>query len=330
MRRATVSLLLAMFAAVVLCACAIASAGQQAAPAVPQTARQALIEMFFSKTSGTFAKHLPAITRATLDQSGALASLQGYSAMLNRVQTEGQSVQTFETGSVLMVTESSKSGERFEITVENDSLRGDEDDIEVSFLTYKNGTEQHKPYMPQITFAMKKEAQLWTLNEVSLTIHVPLADPDMLKAMTENMAARQNAQATFTPHSEVPAQTAGNDATVLGAMRTILTAEVTYAVTYPAVGYTCTLSNLDGFGGGEPNEHQAMLINSGLASGKKFGFVFTLSECSGNPATGFRLTAAPNSYTFGRKTFCADQSGLIRSSQDANAASCTATSTPVQ
>jgi len=330
MRKATALLLLTMFAAVVLFACAVPSVGQQTAAPVPQTARQALIEMLFSKTPGTFMEHLPAITRAAVEKAGAMANLKQYAMFTSQLQAQGQSLQTFETGSMLLLTENAKSGEKFEITVENDSLRGDEDDIEVSFLTYKNGTEQHKPYMPQITFAMKKEAQLWTLNEVSVTIHVPLADPDMLKAMTENMAGRQNAQATFTPHSEVPAQTPGNDATVLGAMRTILTAEVTYAATYPAVGYTCTLSNLDGFGGGEPNEHQAMLINSGLASGKKFGFVFTLSECSGNPATSFRLTAVPNSYTFGRKTFCADESGVIRSSQDANAASCTATSAPVQ
>jgi hypothetical protein len=57
-------------------------------------------------------------------------------------------------------------------------------------------------------------------------------------------------------------------------MRTVLRAEITYASSYPTVGYTCTLSSLDGFGGGEPNGHQAMLINSGLASGKRHGFVF--------------------------------------------------------
>ena len=42
--------------------------------AVPQTARQALIEMFFSKTPGTLVKHLPAATRAALEKSGALAN----------------------------------------------------------------------------------------------------------------------------------------------------------------------------------------------------------------------------------------------------------------
>jgi len=96
------------------------------------------------------------------------------------------------------------------------------------------------------------------------------------------------------------------------------------------VGYTCTLSSLDGFGGGEPNEHQAMLINSGLASGKRYGFVFMLSGCTGGAVRAFQLTAAPNGNYLGRKAFCADQSGVIRSSDDGNPATCLDSGTPVQ
>ena len=324
---------LSFLAAAVLSAAGWAQQNANNVPTVPQTARQALMEMFFSKTPGTFVKHLPAATRAALDKSGALASMQQYSAMLNQLQAQGQNVQTFETGSVLVSTDDPKTGAKAEVTVENDALRGDTDDIEVTFHMYKNGQEQPSPFRSMFTFTMKQEAEIWTLNEISFTIHVPLADPGFLKIISEKMKPQTVASGSPTPitaRPEVSGQTAGSDAMVVAAMRTIVTAEKTYASSYPAVGFTCSLSSLDGFGGGEPNEHQAMLINSGLASGKKFGFVFTLSECSGNPATSFRLTAAPNSYTFGRKTFCADQSGLIRSSQDANAASCTATSTPVQ
>jgi hypothetical protein len=87
---------------------------------------------------------------------------------------------------------------------------------------------------------------------------------------------------------------------------------------------------LDGFGGGEPNEHQAMLMNSGLASGKRYGFVFKISDCSGTPATGFHLTAAPNGNTLGQRAFCADQSGPIRSSNDGIPATCLASGTPLK
>ncbi len=301
--------------------------------AAPQTARQALIEMFFSKTPGTLVKHLPMATRAALEKAGALTALQQYAAMASQLQTQGQNIQTFETGSVLLSAENLKTGEKAEITVENDALRGDQDDIEVSFQMYKNGVAQKGPFMPQITLSMKQEAQVWTLNEISVTLHLPLADPEFLKAITEKMTphvSTTGATGTFTPRPEVTAQAGGSDAMVIAAMRTILTAEVTYASSYPAVGYSCTLSDLDGFGGGTPNEHQAMLISSGLASGKKYGFVFTLSGCGVSPATSFHLTAAPNGNSYGRKAFCADQSGVIRSASDGNPATCSASGTPVQ
>jgi len=302
----------------------------QSPAAAPQTGRQALLEMFFSKTPGTFVKHLPMATRTALEKSGALASLQQYFLMANQFQTQGQNVQTFETGSVLLAGEDPKTGQKVEITVENDASRGDRDEIELSFQIYKNGQAQRTPFMPHMTFSMQQEAQVWTLNEVSVTIHVPLADPDLLKAFTENMKSPALANARLSSSSGASMQAAGTDAAVVAAMRTMLTAEATYASRYPTVGFSCTLSSLDGFGGGEPNERQAMLINSGLASGKKYGFVFALSECTGTPATGFHLSAAPNGNFYGRRAFCADQSGVIRSSDDGNPATCLASGTPVQ
>jgi type IV pilus assembly protein PilA len=307
-----------------------ASLEAQSTAAVPQSARQALLEMFFSKTPGTFVKHLPTATRAALEKSGALASMQQYSLMASQLQAQGQNVQTFDTGAVLLTGENPKTGQKVEVTVENEALHGDQDDIELSFRVYRDGQVQRTAFMPQMTFSMKQEEQVWTLNEVSVTIHVPLADPDLLKAFTEHVRPPALANTRFSSPSAAPMQSAGTDSMVIAAMRTILTAEVTYASSYPTVGFTCMLSNLDGFGGGEPNERQAMLINSGLAGGKKYGFVFTLSNCSGTPATGFHLTAVPSTNVYGRKAFCADQSGVIRSSDDANPATCLASGTPVQ
>ena len=325
--------LLLLLAVAILPAAGWAQQNATNVPTVPQTARQALMEMFFSKTPGTLVKHLPAATRAALDKSGALASMQQYSMMLTQLQAQGQNVQTFETGSVLVSTDDPKTGEKAEVTVENDALRGDTDDIEVTFHMYKNGQEQPTPFRSMFTFTMKQEAQLWTLNEISFTIRVPLADPGFLKIISEKMkpqAVTSGSSAPITVRPEVSGQPAGSDAMVVAAMRTIVAAEITYASSYPAVGFTCSLSSLDGFGGGEPNEHQAMLINSGLASGKKYGYVFSLSDCSGMPAARFHLTAATTGNNYGRKAFCADQSGVIRSSSDGSAANCLASGAPVQ
>ena len=112
-------------------------------------------------------------------------------------------------------------------------------------------------------------------------------------------------------------------------MRAILAAEATYSSTYRNVGYTCSLSDLDGFGQGTPNEHQAMLIESRLASGKKHGYVFTLSACGTPPNTHFTLTAVPAAQASGR-AFCGNESGGLRSSEDGQAASCLDRGTPLQ
>lgn len=308
-----------------LCA-TVGALAQQAT--TPQTARQALLEMFFSKTPGVFVKHLPAATRAAFDKSGSLATLEQYSIFANQIQSQGHNFQTYDTGSILLAGESPQTGDKFEVTVANDALNGDQDDITLSFQTYKAGQLQRTPFMPEIIFSMKQEAQVWKLNEISVTVHLPLADPDFLKAITEKM--KPHASATITPHGGVSTQSADSDAMVIAAIHTILTAEQTYAVTYPNVGYTCTLSDLDGFGGGEPNAHQAMLINSGLASGKKYGYVFALSRCGGSPSNSFLLTAAPSANSNGRKSFCADHSGIIRSSADGNPATCMSSGVPAQ
>jgi hypothetical protein len=296
----------------------------------PQTARQALLDMFFSKKPGTFLQHLPAATRAMLEKSGELASLQQYSVLTAQMQKQGMNFQTFETGSVMLATEDPKTGGKFEIVVDKDSLQGDQDDIELSFHTYKDKQEQRIPFMPRIVCSMKMDSGFWRLNEISVTINLPLADPDLLKIISDGMHARE-AAANLPVHiqSQGESRTFGSDASTLAAVRRIVAAETTYAAAYPAVGYTCTLSDLDGFGAAEANEHQAMLISSGLASGKHEGYSFSLSGCAGTPAASFHLTASPIGDSYGRRAFCADQSGAIRSSADGNVATCLSSGTPV-
>jgi len=312
--------------------CQLSSWSQSAtAPAGPQTARRALMEMFFSKTPGTFMKHLPAATLSALQKSDAMASLQPYSMMAGQWQTQGNSVETFETGSVLLATTDPKTGQKFEVIVENDSLQGDQDDIGLSFQSYKDNQLQRTPYMPQMTFAMRMESGVWKLNEISVTVHLPLADPDFLKSFTEKMKPQSGVQTISASKSEITvARPITNDPAVIAAIRTILAAETTYSSTYRSIGFTCTLSDLDGFGGAERNEHQAMLIRSGLASGKRYGYVFTLSGCAGVPAASFHLSATPYGESYPRPAFCADQSGIIRSAADGNPTTCEATGIPVQ
>jgi hypothetical protein len=294
-----------------------------------QTARQALMEMFSSKGSGTFVKHLPAATLSALEKSGALNALQQYSTLASQFHRTGNPLETFETGSVLLANDDPKTGQRVEVIVDSDSLQGDDDNIELSFRTYKDKQLQRTPFMPRITFSMKMESGVWKLNEILFSVRVPLADPDFLKSITEGMKSRTAAMTQTQPQGQPATITFGGDSAVVTSMRSIVTAEKTYKSSYGSVGYTCTLSDLDGFGGGEPNEHQAMLIASGLASGKKYGYTFTLSGCAGTPVSSFHLATAPAGNGYGRRAFCADQSGEIRYSTDGNPVTCRASGIPM-
>lgn len=324
--RSSLSMLSALYVALF----SLTSQAQLALQTAPQTARQALMEMFFSKTPGTLLKHLPDATLSVLEKSGGLKTLQQYSALAGQLHPSGSQLETFEAGQILLSAADPKTGHRVEMIVEQDSLRGEEDDIELSFRTYKDKQIQRTPFMPRITFAMKLEAGVWKVNEIRIAVRVPLADPDFLKAITDGIKAQ--AASLAVPHSAIASSTTtlGPDSSTVAAMRTIISAETIYSNTYTAVGYTCTLSDLDGFGGGDANEHQAMLIASDLAGGKRYGYVFALSGCVGTPARAFRLSATPAGNGLGRRALCSDQSGTIRYAADGNSSTCLAAGLPVQ
>jgi hypothetical protein len=73
-----------------------------------------------------------------------------------------------------------------------------------------------------------------------------------------------------------------------------------------------------------------MLIESGLASGRKNGYIFTLSRCDGTPASKFRLTGVPADPSAGLRAFCSDESGVIRCAADGKAATCLSSGKPLQ
>ncbi|MBZ5571103.1 MAG: hypothetical protein LAO19_19100 [Acidobacteriia bacterium] len=297
----------------------------QAPPAAPQTARQALLEMFFSKTPGTLEKHLPEALRAALHKAGSSNSmLDGLSMWTSQMQSHGQELQTYEVGSTLLLVEDHRQNSKFEITVERDDLQAGQDDIELAFHAYKDGQSQTSGFSPRLVFAMKQEAGIWRLSEITVTVQVSLTDPGLLKAI-----ASRPQPSTISSSQTRPADdgawngTRADDAATVASMKMLLAAEKTYAQQYPATGYTCSLSDLGGMGGGsEPNEHQARLINPRLAAGKKNGYIFALSRCTGSPASSFKATAVPVAPNSGARAFCGDESGQIRFSADGSAASC--------
>jgi prepilin-type N-terminal cleavage/methylation domain-containing protein len=124
---------------------------------------------------------------------------------------------------------------------------------------------------------------------------------------------------------------AANEASAVGSIRTINTAEVTYSSSYPDCGFT-SLTNLGGSGG---NTTGAGLIDSVLANGLKSGYSFGTtvsggSNCgtgSGTPNSLYTVSGAPQSPQTGQRYFFSDQSGVIRYNTSTAAA---ATDAPLQ
>ena len=301
---------------------------------VQQNARQALLEMFFGKP-GSLERHLPKATLAALrEASGNGPSPLDQFAMISTLaNAQGNHIQTFETGSTLLSVDDERTHSKFEVTVENDDLRGDEDEILLAFHASKDNQPAGTPFLPTLSVLMKQEAGIWKLNELSITLRVPLADPNFLKtmvAMSQQKATGMGAIAGSSSLPDASTQSRPNEASAIASLRAIIAAEMTYAATYPARGFTCSLSDLDGFGSDSPNEHQAMLIESRLASGKKAGYVFALTGCTGSPSSKFQIFAVPATSGAGARSFCSNEAGLIRYASDGQSSTCMTNGQPLQ
>ncbi len=116
---------------------------------------------------------------------------------------------------------------------------------------------------------------------------------------------------------------AANEASAVGSIRTINTAEVTFASTYPNHGFA-TLAHLGPPSSGSVADTGAGLIDSVLAANTKSGYVFavaTSGSVSSGPATIYTVNGDPQNSQTGQRHFFSDQSGVIRFNTSASAGS---------
>lgn len=124
-----------------------------------------------------------------------------------------------------------------------------------------------------------------------------------------------------------------NESSAVTSLRTISTAQITYAATYPEVGFAADLTSLaPPAGDGLPSSSAADLIDPILGTGLKSGYGFQDSGatdgCSapnglfnvtagGGVNIAFEIFACPLSQNrTGIRNFCADNSGVIRRGAD--------------
>jgi len=124
------------------------------------------------------------------------------------------------------------------------------------------------------------------------------------------------------------ARISANEASAAAGVRTIVTAEVSYSMSYPAVGFATAIGNLAGTTTecATPSSDTACLIDQTLADSAttpKSGYIFAATGVVVAPATtnsDFVASAIPSTLgTTGNRTFCAEQSGVVRANAGATA-----------
>ena len=128
----------------------------------------------------------------------------------------------------------------------------------------------------------------------------------------------------------IRARMSANESSAAASLRTINTAEMSYATTYPTVGFTALAS----LGGAEPCTPAAatgcfldnFLATNGGGLGKD-GYSFTLQTAAS--LTGYGTLAAPLALNqSGTRAFCSDETSVIY--YNVGASTCDATASPLQ
>lgn len=267
----------------------------------PQSARQALIEMFFGTAPNHLERHLSDPTRKSFSRMNSSESqnlLAEFSSLSSQFKASGAKIETFDTGPTILTVEDKPPAnpQRVELTVERDDLAGDEDEIELALHLPPDLIEQILPITPHITFAMKTEADVWRLTDITVMVKFPLADPDFLKSIED------------TQHKK-------NEQAAVEAMRAIGAAEEGYHA--KRGGYACTLPALAD--ATKPGPEGGAYFDPELATGKKGGYIFALSACD---TLHYKAVAEPAIEDSGQHAFCSDERGSILFSRDGKATTC--------
>jgi type IV pilus assembly protein PilA len=117
----------------------------------------------------------------------------------------------------------------------------------------------------------------------------------------------------------IKSKMAANEASAVGSLRTITTAEIAYSTACPTIGFAATLTELNTSAVCQGGTNQ---IDITLSKGTKSGYTFPVTlTTTGTPISTFSETASPVSPgSSGTRYFFVDQTGVIRYNQAATAA----------
>ncbi|HZU21271.1 MAG TPA: prepilin-type N-terminal cleavage/methylation domain-containing protein [Terriglobales bacterium] len=125
---------------------------------------------------------------------------------------------------------------------------------------------------------------------------------------------------------------AANEASAVGAVRTVTTAEVTYSTTNPAIGYT-DLVTLGGASPCTPSTTTACILDPAISTAPfiKSGYTFAAAPTGAQPYETYTVNANPVTCgSTGLRTFYADTPHVIRYDASAGCPPAGAASPPLE
>lgn len=282
---------------------------QATATPVPQTPRQALVEILKAKDGSALERHLPEITKKKMkEMGGSMAGtgfdvptiLGGIGVWSAQAQSAGAKIDIEEFGPMLMTVDDPKTKEKVEITVEGDDLAGDEDDMQLGFRMTKEGEEDMAHWFaPKILLHMKQEQGIWRFEEVGFSAKAPIGDEEFLDAVERQQKKQQAAMREYAPRS---------------ALQMVDFAEAQYFKKHGT--YSCSQAELDSKSASADGAYN--MVQSQMERMKEQGYELKLSGCG---TSGYTVTAAPITGSTG-KAFCSDQTRKVRFAADGKAETC--------
>ena len=288
-----------------------------------QSPRKAIIEMM-SGGEAPFKKHLTVEMQSKLQNlmKGSVDNAPNPIQILAGATSGGSNkFQAFDLGPILFSFNNPQEHERYEIQLDGEEQRGEEDTMTLSLHQVRNGVELEIPVGMRFVLNLKRQEGIWRLNAVTVTTTLPVGDPRILNKSwwTPALVTATGANTDTSADSAVVVDERPK-MTPMRAVRMIDMAENIYSQKHPGIGYTCSLSDLVNVGRGMDEDGMYKFLDAEFAGGSYNGYRFTLSGCERTPARMFRVTAEP--VAGHGKAYCSDNSSSLRASDDGRGASC--------
>ncbi len=258
----------------------------------------ALLEAFFAKDLATVARHLPPSLEKSLSElpPKERGPIEKEFLLAQKLNRDGMKITRANDGQVLVAIENAPAmGETVEIVLDRRISDGAEAVLRLRARGKEDRTERYDRFEIWMRY-VDGEWRIYEAQPVS-SERVNLENPELLERLRHSSSF-------------------ANEASAVGALRTYNTAFITYAGTYPEVGFPPNLDVLGYEGPGtEVSSNHSGLVDSSLSTPpyERSGYRFTYRPGGGSPLEEYTLVARPIEFgATGKRSFFTDQSGVIR------------------